>query len=305
MRGWITDPTGEAGLRLAEDLPEPSPSPDEIVLDVRAYSLNRGELSLIPLRPNGWRPGQDVSGVVVRAAASGGPKAGTRVVGIVDWNGWAERVAIPRHQVAPLPDSVSFVDAATLPVAGLTALRAVRLGGDLLGRKVLVTGATGGVGQLVVQLAAIAGAHVTAQVSSEARFADARALGAHEAVTSLQADGLGPFAFVADGVGGPTLVDALHKLAPGGTVAMYGVLGGKAPIDIFDFAECPNAKLVALFLNEPGATSGEELGVLAGLVAEGRLRPSVGLTLDWTRTPEALAALRGRALRGKAVLTRA
>ena len=81
MRGIITDPGGQGGLRLADDLPEPSPAPGEVVLAVRAFSINAGEISLVGQRPDGWRPGQDTAGVAVRAAADGsGPPAGTRLV---------------------------------------------------------------------------------------------------------------------------------------------------------------------------------------------------------------------------------
>src|SRR5207245_2791439 len=105
-----------------------------------------------------------------RAAESGtGPPVGSRVVGMVDQAGWAEQVAVPASRIAVLPDSVSFAAAATLPVAGLTALRALRLGGMLLGRRVLVTGASGGVGHLAVQMAARSGAQVTAVIRNPQR----------------------------------------------------------------------------------------------------------------------------------------
>lgn len=115
------------------EIEEPDPAPDETVVEVRAFSLDRGELSLMEGSPEGWRPGQDISGVVAEEAADGsGPDAGRRVVGIVDGAGWAMRAA--------LPDEVSFEAAATLPIAGLTALHTLRFGGNnLFGRRVLVT----------------------------------------------------------------------------------------------------------------------------------------------------------------------
>lgn len=77
MRGYITDPAAPGGLRLADDLPEPEPAPHELLLEVRAFGVNRGELFLLRQRRDGWRPGQDVAGVVVRAAADGsGPAVG-------------------------------------------------------------------------------------------------------------------------------------------------------------------------------------------------------------------------------------
>lgn len=296
MRGWITDSSATHGVRHAEDLPEPQPEPGEIVLTVKAYGINRGELALVNERPDGFRLGQDVAGVV----ASGPAHVGKRVLGLVDWHGWAERVAIPVEHVAVIPDSVTFEQAATLPVSGLTALRAVRLGAPLAGKRVLVTGAAGGVGQLALQLAVAEGAQVTALVRAH-QLDEVRELGAHEAVTEL--DEAAPrFDLALDGVGGPTLLAALHRLVPGGTLAMYGVLDGKAPLDIFDFASCPNAKLVGLFLHEPGPRCGEELATLLDHVAHSRLRPVIGLTDDWTRTAHALSEMRARRVRGKAVL---
>lgn len=305
MRGFITAPAGHAGLRLADDLPEPSPAPHEAVVEVRAYAVNHDELNLIARRPDGWRPGQDVAGVVLRAAADGsGPGPGARVVCYLDWEGWAERVAVPTHCLAALDDRVSFGQAATLPIAGLTALRALRVGGAVLGRQVLVTGATGGVGQFAVQLAVAAGARVTAQVSGPDRAAQARASGARQVVTSLEDDTLGPFHLVLDGIGGPLTAQAVRRIAPGGHLAWYGNVGGPAELRLGDFyAQGWNAHIVGFISPVPEETKGEDLAILADLVADGRLTPRIGLTLDWERTPEALDALARREVRGKAVLT--
>jgi NADPH:quinone reductase-like Zn-dependent oxidoreductase len=135
------------------------PDRDEVGVRVTAISLNRGETrrALQQAEP-GWRPGWDFAGIVETEARDGsGPKAGTRVVGLLPSGAWAERVNCRSHAVAALPDAVSDAQAATLPVAGLTALHALRQGGLLLGRKVLVDGATGGVGHLACQLARAAG----------------------------------------------------------------------------------------------------------------------------------------------------
>ena len=109
------------------EVTEPQPAPNEALVEVRAFSLNRGELRLFQIRPEGWRPGQDISGVIIRAAANGsGPKAGERVVALTDNAGWAERAVVPAHRMAALPDHVLIEEAAALPVAGLTALRTLR-----------------------------------------------------------------------------------------------------------------------------------------------------------------------------------
>jgi NADPH:quinone reductase len=305
MRGFITNPNAPGGLRLADDLPEPEPAANELVMEVHAYGINRGELFLLQQRADGWRPGQDVSGVVVRTAADGSsPPEGTRIVGIVDWEGWAERVSVPTRWTAVLPDNVSFEQAASLPIAGLTALRALRVDGPLLGRRVLVTGATGGVGQFAVQLAIAAGAHVTAQVSSLEREEEARMLGAHKIVVSLDDETLGPFDLVLDGVGGPILRDAVHRLAPGATAATYGVLAGTAELGLPDFSSSPNAKVMGFIHSYPEETKGEDLATLVRFVAEGRLNPLLGMVRDWEQTREVLDALQNRQVRGKAILTR-
>jgi NADPH2:quinone reductase len=306
MRGFVTDPEGAAGLRLTGDLPEPQPADDEFLLDVRAYSINPGEVLLISRRPVGWRPGQDVAGYVLRPAADGsGPPLGTRVVARLDWEGWAERAAVPVHLAAALDDRVSFEQAATIPIAGLTALRALRLGGSLLGRQVLVTGATGGVGQFAIQLAVASGARVTALVGSPERAGTATELGAERAVTSLREPGLGPFQLALDGIGGPTLTEAVHLLAPEGTAVLYGGRGGEATLTISDFARAAhNARVVGFVSEHPVQTKGEDVGIVADLVADGRVTPRVGWVRDWQHTPEAFEALAQRAFQGKAVLTR-
>ena len=307
MRGFVTDPSGRGGLRLADDLPEPAPSANEAVVEVAAYAINYDEANLIKRRPRDWRPGQDIAGVVIRAAADGsGPTEGTRVVCYLDWEGWAERVPVPTRHLAPLDDRVSFEQAAALPVAGLTALRAIRIGGALLGRNVLVTGATGGVGQFAVQLAVAAGARVTALVSRPEREVEARELGAHWMVTSVDDETIGPFHLVLDGIGGPVTARAVRRMAPGGHLALYGKVDGSASqISISDFyAQAWNAHIVGLISPVPEETKGEDIGILASLVADGRLRPRIGLVFDWEQTAEAFEALAGGTVRGKVVLTR-
>jgi len=178
----VVDPDAPGRL-VIRSVPEPTPDRDEAIVRVRAISLNRGEVRRAGMAAAGWRPGWDLAGVVERAAADGsGPSVGARVVGFLPEGAWAQRVAVPKSALAELPDKVTFSQAATFPVAGLTALHALSKGGLALGRRVLVTGATGGVGDFAVQLARLAGAHVTANVRRADQIAAVRQLGAHEVV---------------------------------------------------------------------------------------------------------------------------
>lgn len=303
--GHITDPAADDGLALRE-LPAPEPGRHDLLVRVGAYGLNRGELALLEQRPDGWRPGQDIAGTIAVGAADGtGPPAGTRVVGVADGGGWSTEVALPSHRVAPLPDAVSVEQAAALPVACLTALRTLRQGGSLLGARILVTGASGGVGNFAVQLAAAAGAEVTALVSGEHRTQAVRGLGARHIATGVDEDS-GPFDLVLDGVGGPVLAEAIHHLTPAGTLVAYGLAGDhdRTPLAFYDFAAAPLARLVGFFIYATGEdTFATDLALLADLVARGTLDPQLGSVRDWTETTQAVHALRRRTVTGKTVLT--
>src|SRR5258708_753128 len=160
MRALVATGNPAAPLEIRE-VDEPLAAANQSIVDVRAMSINRGELRLVGVRPRGWRPGQDIAGVVAQTAADGsGPPVGTRVVALVDQAGWSERVAVPSARVGALSEGVSFAQAATLPVAGLTALRTLRLGGMLLGRRGRGTGAPRGGGHLPGGAAARAGGGV-------------------------------------------------------------------------------------------------------------------------------------------------
>src|ERR1043166_3218531 len=144
MLAIVNTPGGAEPVAI-RDVPEPGLRPNEALVAVHAFSLNRGELRLFQVRPEGWRPGQDIAGIVLRPAADGSsPPVGIRVVALCDQAGWAERAAVPSHRIAPLAENVSFAAGAALPVAGLTALRTLRHGAPLLGKRVLITGAAGG-----------------------------------------------------------------------------------------------------------------------------------------------------------------
>jgi NADPH:quinone reductase-like Zn-dependent oxidoreductase len=303
MRALVTTPNGPEPAEIRE-VEDPRPGPGDAVIEVRAVSLNRGELRQLAAYAD-WVPGQDVAGVVRRAAADGsGPPAGTRVAALVDEGGWAERVAAPVSRIGALPDNVAFGAAATLGVAGMTALRGLRVGGSLLNARVLVTGASGGVGRFAVQLALLGGAEVTAVVGAPERGRGLRELGAARVLLEGEAPA-GPYELVMEGVGGPSLERSVRALARDGVVVLYGGASGvPAQLSLRDFSGRPGGRVQGFFVFETGAeTFGQDLAYLARLVGEGRLRPEIGLEVSWREVGRAAAALRDRQVNGKAVLT--
>ena len=303
MLALVNTPSAPIPVELNE-VPEPVPVPSEAIVEVHAFSLNRGELALLAGRPDGWRPGQDIAGVVVQPAADGsGPAKGTRVVALVDGAGWSQRVAAPTARMAALPENVSFASAATLPVAGLTALRTLRQGGPLLAQRVLITGAAGGVGSFAVQLAALAGAEVTGVVNNPDRAASLSGLGASALVENIQAaEGL--FDLILESAGGSSLAGAISKVAPGGTIVIFGNSSREqTPISFPNFAGHAGARLLPFFIYESGtpASMGVDLAKLVSLVAAGKLTPEIGLEDSWHNVYRATTALRERKVNGKAV----
>ena len=308
-RAVIADPTVDGVLTIRE-IPEPMPLPNEAVVSVKAFSLNRGEvrMSRAP-RPN-WRPGWDIAGVVTQEAADGsGPKAGTRVVGIMRFGGWAEQVAVPTHQLAALPENVTFAQASTLPVAGLTALHCLIKGGFLLEKHVLVTGATGGVGDFAIQLAKLGGAKVVANIRKPEQEAQVREIGADFVVIGEDLPGAEqyrPYALVLDSVGGTTLGRALEILDENSVVVSIGTSGGNlVTFDAQKFYGTGMTQLIGLILfDELKVVESATLGLerLAGLVSQGRLTPRISLEADWSQVAEIAQQLLDRAYPGKAVL---
>jgi len=296
--------TPEASLPVTVDeVPAPSAAPNEALVRVRASSVNRGELALLKARPRGWRPGQDVAGVVEEAAADGsGPPVGARVLGIVEGGGWAQYVAVPTDGVAVLADTVSFEQAATLPIAGLTALRTLRYGAGSLASRVLVTGASGGVGRLQVQLAAHRGAEVTA-VAAREHAADLIATGAGSVVSTVR-EASGLFDLITESIGGDALAAAISHVKPQGTIVVFGASSGeKTPISLYDFLSHENVTIHVFMSYASPRPFAPDLQILADLVATNRLHPHVAHTTAWTELPPALDALRERRVHGKVVLT--
>ena len=304
----LVDPEAPARLSLGEK-DYPAPAPSEAIIRVAAISLNRGEVNRSQAAEPGFNPGWDLAGKVEKAAADGtGPPEGARVVGLMNSGAWAGLVAVPTVALAKLPENVSFTDAATLPVAGLTALYALERGGNLLGKTVLVTGASGGAGDFALRLGRLSGGRVVALVRRPEHEAIAREAGAYEVAVGESAEaaaGFGPYDLILDSVGGPVLGKALSMLAPGGAcVAFGGSAAYDVTFDVRDFYLTGGASVHGFILFHEILSRPASAGLtrLVSLVAERRLVPRVEVEAPWTEVGEVAQKLLDRGFTGKAVL---
>jgi NADPH2:quinone reductase len=285
---------------------EPRPATGQALIRVEAFSINRGEIFKLA-GGTGWLPGKDIAGTVVRAAADGsGPREGQRVVAHVPAAGWAEYAVADTGAVAALPAHVASVTAAALPLAGITALRLLHAAGCVAGRRVLITGASGGVGHYFVELAAAAGAEITAVSATPERGSRLMDLGA-EAVVPDPGAASGPFDVVLESVGGASLPAALAKLAPHGSLIWFGQASREpVTLNFFDFFAGPEGATLRHFHYDDAVEArpfGPDLATLVQLTGDGRLHPEIGRTADWADTATVLNDLRDRRITGNAVLT--
>ena len=298
-------PTGNAGdmVRFAE-VAEPEPAADEALISVEAFSINRGETFLLEAPRPEWRPGKDIAGRIVRTAADGtGPAVGTRVVGHPASGGWAERVAVPLRQLTPIPPSLDAATAAALPLAGLTALRLLRVVGPLAGRRILITGASGGVGHFFVELAAASGADVVAVAATRERGRRLLELGACDVVPDVRAAPPG-MEVVLESVGGESLAVAISRLVPRGLLVWFGQASRlPATVDFFSFFGEHHSSTIRHFdYTDSDRSDALDLATLVRLVETGRLHPEVGSVDNWAETSARIVDLRARQVRGKAIL---
>jgi NADPH:quinone reductase len=303
VRALVSMP-GPPFAELAE-VSDPEPHHDQALVEVKAFSLNRGETRRLETMEPGSVTGWDAAGIVRAAAPDGsGPAAGARVVGLVNVGAWAELAAVDTSVLAEIPDGITFEQASAIPVAGLTALRALEVVGFVLDKRVLVTGASGGVGRFAIQLAKLAGAHVTGL----ARRTDGlKELGADEVIQELAAEGENYDAII-DAVGGPTLGTAIGRIAPGGTIVNFAATTTE-PVSYATrtlFGRAPAARVYGMMVfteldRHQSGTS--DLRRLADLIAAGRLDPQIDMVTSWSQAAGAIEALLDRRVNGKAVLT--
>jgi len=287
------------------------PFSNETVVRVSAFSMNRGELNRARNAETAdMQIGWDFAGTVETAAADGsGPAAGTRVVGFsTRMEAWAELVSIPTTHIAPIPEAVSDAEAATLPVAGLTALHSIDAASALIGRKALITGATGGVGMFATQLALIGGAETVAQVRRADQVAFVEALGDCTPLVSADGTGLGEpgtYRLVVDGVSGAILEAGIKALGPDGICVCYGVTAApEINIEVRPFMFSGQAKVMGFYLYSQAEITppSDNLPRLLSLVASKRLDCGIEREASWDEAGRVAQDLLDRKFNGKAVL---
>lgn len=299
------------------DVPKPAPAEDEVLVRVRATSINRGDyyalggvaLLMRPLiggfrRPKSERFGGDFAGIAEAVgSAVGDVRPGDEVFGCRN-GAFAEYVAA-RQAVARKPTTLSFEEAASVPVAALTALQALRHGGLAAGQRVLVNGASGGVGTFAVQLAKALGAgHVTA-VCSPRNVERTRALGPDRVIDYTRDDytrGGERYDLIVDVAGSHSWRDNRRVLAPDGTLVLAGAPTGNrltGPMARFGWlwlASRPGRQRLVFFICKPNRA---DLAELRELIEAGKVRPLVDRVYPLTEIADALETMGEGHVQGK------
>lgn len=318
MRAIVQDTYGTAAALQLEKIERPSVAPDEVLVDVRAAGLDRGTWHLLTGQPYLMRimgfglrgpksrvPGLDVAGVVVSVGAEVTRFApGDEVFGI-SRGSFAEYAAAREDKLARKPANLTFEQAAVVPVSGITALQALRDAGRIQqGQRVLVIGASGGVGSYAVQLAKAFGAEVTG-VASTPKLDLVRSLGADHVIDYIHedfADGTTRYDLIVDIGGNPTLSRLRRALAARGTLVIVGgenggrVTGG--------FGRSLRAVALSPFLRQQltmlvSKERASDLVPLIELIEAGRITPSVERSYPLEQVPDALRQLEAGTVRGK------
>lgn len=330
MKAFVVTRYGSHGLEPAE-VPAPTVGPRDVLVDIRAASINpldkmvrNGEFKQLIPYPRPFALGHDLAGVVTQV----GSEVRGFAVGDEVWSrprdgrigAFAESIAIDVDDVAPKPASLSFAEAASLPLVVLAAWQAlVEVAAVQPGQKVLVHAGAGGLGSTVIQVAKHLGAHV----ATTARSSDAekvRALGADEVVDYTKADFaevLSGYDVVLDSLGATSLEKSLTILKPGGLA--ISVVGPPDPAFATQLGK-PLLKPVMAVLSRKVRRRAKKLGVryallfmradgaqlakLAPLYDDGTLRPVLDRTFDVDQTLEAMAYVEQGKARGKIVVTR-
>lgn len=320
MRAVVQDRYGSADVLRLDRIEPPAIGPAEVLIRVGAAGLDRGTWHLLTGRPYLMRvmgfglrapkdrvPGRDVAGTVVAVGSAVTRFAvGDEVYGVARGS-FAEFAAAPEDKLAHRPAALSAREAAAVPISASTALQAVQAGGVQAGQRVLVTGASGGVGSYAVQIATARGARVTG-VCSPAKADLVRSLGAAEVIDYTREDFAGPgrvFDVILDIGGHPALRRLRRALTPEGTAVIVGQETGGRWLGGFDrqlraLAWSPFVR--QRFTMLVSTEDHRHLLELADLIESGAVRPALHRAYALDEVPAALRDLEAGRIGGKAVI---
>jgi NADPH:quinone reductase-like Zn-dependent oxidoreductase len=321
MKAITREHYGSAENLQLQDLEIPKISDDQVLVRVHAAGLDRGAWHLMTgkpylirmvgyglQKPKNITLGLDLAGVVQAVGKNVSRfKPGDRVFGIGNGS-FAEYASARADKLAIMPANTSFEQAAAVPVSAMTALQAVRDHGRVqAGQRVLISGASGGVGSYAVQIAKVFGAHVTG-VCSTAKIDLVRSIGADEVIDYTRTDftnSLERYDVVLDIGGGEPLAKLRRLLTETGTLALIGAEGGNAWTGTMNrvlqaalLAPFSRQRLVSVMNNE----NARDLEVLAKMIEQGAIKPVIDRTCSLANLPDAMRDLEAGRVRGKVVV---
>lgn len=304
------------------DVERPIPKSNEVLIEVKAVGVNyadtaRREGQYVVKTTLPFIPGAEVAGVVVEVGDNvTGVQVGTRVVTLIESNGYAEYAVAHERSLIPLPDGVDFEYAVALPLQGLSAYHILKTMGRVeQGDSVLVHAAAGGVGTIAVQLAKLFGAgKVIATASTDEKLALAKELGADEVVNYTEAgweekvlhltDDLGVDVAL-EMAGGEIFKKTLTCLAPFGRVVIYGVASGEQSRLYPSSLMAKNQSVIGFFLpqimRKPQLFQSSLMELLS-FVNNGSLKLTIGGTFPLNEAASVHTLLQGRKTKGKLIL---
>lgn len=323
MKAVLCKQFGPPESLVLEELPSPKPGPGEVVVSVKAASVNFPDVLIIQNKyqfkpPLPFSPGSELAGVIKEVGE--GVKAfkpGDKVIAFTTYGAFAEEVKTEAARLLPLPPGMDFASGAAFLLTYATSDHALRDRAQLkAGETLLVLGAAGGVGLAAIEIGSALGARVIACASSEDKLAVCREHGAdatinyatedlRERIKALS-DGKG-VDVVYDAVGGPYTEPAFRSIAWRGRLLVVGFAAGEIPKLPLNLALLKGASVVGVFWGdfarrEPRQFA-ESVRQLAAWYAEGKLRPHVSQTLPLAQAADALKLMAGRKVKGKLVLT--
>ncbi len=326
MRAVVVHAFGPAGSHAVEDFADPVPGPDDVLIDVEAIGVNFSDTLIMAgsyqVRPEPpFVPGRDAAGVVAEIGADVTRcRPGDRVMALVPYGAYAERLAAPSARCVVMPDGMDFVTAAAMYNAHAIAyVAAVMRGGIEPGETVLVTGASGGVGLACVEIAKAKGACVIAAVRSAANGALALAHGADhwidvsgpglkDSLRSQIDDKTGrAIDLVLDPVGGDVFDAALRALGHGGRLVSIGFAAGRVPEAKANYLLLKNIAVVGAYLDPHFAAEPDRMDAAMAEILDlyeiGAVRPEVTARYPLEDFAIALARFADHDVTGKLVLT--